>query len=202
MLKFAHECFHLFQAEMRKDGIVNPFTDNYAGFNELSFPFDYDNEVIRSAMRLEAETIFNSIETDSLCAVPLSIPVRLFRHSQIVLQSVLSDSNKYKFKQWMEWSEGVAKYTEGKLALLIKDSADSALSDSFKRTFPDVDLSEVWEHNYKKWLNPIRFIGEGVRGRMMFYYSGMGKAIFLDQMGTGWKDGYFKYNLDYMILNR
>ncbi len=201
ILKFAHECFHLFQADMREDRVINPFTDEYADYNELNFPFEYDNKVIKAAMRLEAEVIFNSIKTDSLNTVPISISKKLFNQSQIVLQSVNQDKEKYMYKQWMEWNEGIARYTERELAFLVKDSTATAISDDFKRTFPEVDFNKIWENNYKNSLNPIRFIGEGVRGRVMFYYSGMGKAYYLDRASSNWKEDYFNKNLDQLILN-
>lgn len=146
ILKFAHESFHLFQADTRKDRVVNPFTDKYTDYNEMNFPFDYDNKVIKAALRLEAEIIFNSIKANSLNTVPLLISKKLFNDSQIVLRSVIQDKNKYMYKQWMEWNEGVAKYTEGKLAFLVKDSTLTAISEDFKRTFPKVDFSKIWEN--------------------------------------------------------
>lgn len=48
-------------------------------------------------------------------------------------------------------------------------------------------------------LNPVRFIGEGVKGRVMFYYSGMGKGYLLDKINPDWKNKYFKFNLDDLI---
>jgi hypothetical protein len=48
-------------------------------------------------------------------------------------------------------------------------------------------------------LNPIRFVGEGVTGRTMFYYLGMGKAYALDRMDAEWKSRYRQATLDELL---
>lgn len=202
LLKFAHESFHVFQHQMRAERIVNPFTDKYAIYHELSFPFDYDSKSLMSAMRLEAEKIFNSVNTESLNDLDINITKKLFKHYQIILQQVTQDESHYKYKQWIEWNEGVARYTEYKLAQIAKESTAAKVSTEFLQTFPETDFTKIWEENYNSTthLNPIRFIGEGVRGRMCFYYSGMGKAYYLDRVKENWKNDYFKKNLDELII--
>jgi hypothetical protein len=48
-------------------------------------------------------------------------------------------------------------------------------------------------------VNPIRFVGEGVRGRPMFYYLGMGKALLLDRLWPGWRSRYFEADLESLL---
>jgi hypothetical protein len=196
--KFAHECFHVYQSLVRKERIVNPFTGNYAGFNELNFPFDYDNANVKAAMRLEAEHIYNIVTADSINSFTTGVYKKLFQCHQTILQNVISDKNKFMYKQWQEWMEGIARYTERELARIAKNNP-AAASDEFKKVYPDVDYVNLWQEKYLTAINPIRFIGEGVKGRVAFYYSGMGKAYFLEKVLPNWKDKYFEENLDQLI---
>ncbi len=201
LLKFTHECFHLFQNEMRKERIINPFTGEYKNYHEMNFPYDYKNDTLLAAMHLEAEVIFNAVKSDTVDKIIISNSKKLIRDAHLVLKNVIDNENKFKYKIWMEWNEGVARYTEREIAAIVKDLNESYLNDDFQNLFPGIDFKKVWEENYKKALNPIRFIGEGVRGRAMFYYSGMGKAYLLDKMNGDWKNKYFKENLDEIILS-
>lgn len=202
LLKFAHESFHIFQFVKSEEKIINPFTNQYANYNELNFPFDYDNELVKSAMRIEAELVFKSSTVDSISNSESRITQNLFSYHQKILKKIINNENCYKYKQWIEWNEGVARYTERELAKLIKDKTLTTLSSEFLKTYPNVDFNEVWEENYNHSLNPIRFIGEGVKGRVSFYYSGMGKAYYLDKINKDWKEYYFKKSLDDIIANQ
>ena len=48
-------------------------------------------------------------------------------------------------------------------------------------------------------VNPIRFVGEGIRGRVMFYYLGMGKAYALDRIDPAWRKAYRRRTLDELL---
>jgi hypothetical protein len=94
----------------------------------------------------------------------------------------------------------VARYTERELAFLSSDSAHYRPSAAFVESFPDSRFSGLAE-SYAHDLNPIRFVGEGVTGRMGFYYLGMGKAYLLDRLLPGWKSSYFEKDLDTLIAS-
>jgi hypothetical protein len=48
-------------------------------------------------------------------------------------------------------------------------------------------------------INLIRFVGEGVRGRKMFHYLGMGKAYALDRIDPGWRTAYRQETPDELL---
>ncbi len=105
------------------------------------------------------------------------------------------------YKVFTEWSEGVARYTERELARLAATEAGYQSAASFARAFPSCSYARVYREQYgvTTMLNPIRFVGQGVTGRRMFYYLGMGKAYALDRMDSGWRSHYRQATLDDLL---
>ncbi len=99
----------------------------------------------------------------------------------------------------MEWDEGVARYTERELAALAADPDAYAPTAPFAELFPSASYTGIWKETYATYLNPVRFIGEGVQGRAKFYFMGMGKAYLLDRLLPDWKMRYFDAGLDDLI---
>ncbi len=194
-IKGVHELFHVYQNKVRPQRIVNPFIGPHADKHELSYPFPYDDGIISSYMRLEAEHIFDAIhngENDQKIK-------KLHAHFQKVAGRVFSDSLDWRFKQWMEWNEGVARYTERETARIAADSALYRPKDRFMQYYADANYAKTWHGDYRNDLNPIRFVGEGVRGRIQFYYLGMGKAYLLDLFDPAWRKDYFKFSIDALL---
>jgi len=195
VIKGVHELFHVFQNKVRQQRIVNPFVGPHADKHELSYPFPYDDSIIPSYMRLEAEHIFSAIQSGK------NDPKikKLHAHFQMVGSRVFLDSLDWRFKQWMEWNEGVARYTERETALIAADSALYRPTDRFLHYYTDAAYAKTWNSDYRNDLNPIRFVGEGVRGRIQFYYLGMAKAYLLDLLDPDWRNDYFSFPLDKLL---
>jgi len=196
-LKACHELFHLYQ---RADRVINPFVGAYATYNELTFPFKYSDPVVNAALRIEGDLTFRlASKIRDTIRDPLVVGVRLFKPIETVDSAVLNDSLQLRYKQWMEWSEGVARYTEREMAKLARDIRYHP-SGEFLNQFPNASYQGVWEKSYAAALNPIRFVGGGVNGGVMFYYLGMGKAYVLDQLDASWKAKYHGATLDDLLF--
>jgi hypothetical protein len=72
---------------------------------------------------------------------------------------------------------------------------------SFVKMFPGASYESAFRRYYGAGtaINPIRFVGEGVRGRVMFYYLGMGKAYALDRLNPSWRAAYRTHTLDELL---
>ena len=202
VLKAVHELFHVYQNHVNPDRIVNPFVGQHAGKHELSYPFPYDGDAIASIFRIEAEHLFQLITKDELSEIELTKGRQIFRHIFNVQQAIFRDSLDVKYKQWMEWNEGVARYTEIQLAILAADTNTYSPTKVFVELFPEANYTDTWKSKYgsNPTINPIRFVGEGVKGRVMFYFLGMGKAFLLDKIFPDWKQHYFEQTLDEMVI--
>jgi hypothetical protein len=199
VLKAVHELFHIFQYEQRPERLVNPFVGPHVGDQELSYPFPFEDDAIKSWMRIEAEEVFRPISGSASGDQPARMAARVLQHVRQLAPHVFRDSLDLRYKQWMEWHEGIAMYTERELARRAARSAGYAASPPFARRYGASGYAVVWKGTYADALNPIRFVGEGVEGRIQFYYLGMGKAYLLDALHPRWRQRYFLHTLDELL---
>lgn len=154
-----------------------------------------------ASCRVEAEYDFDLLTQIKLDSVNRLVAVKVYKDIFKIDRRVFPDSIQVSYKQWMEWKEGVARYTEREPALHAMDENQYSPTEDFTRYFKNKYTDEEVRSAYNNMLNPIRFVGEGVRGIVMFYYLGMGKAYLLDSLNKDWKRSYFKKNLDELIIS-
>lgn len=198
VLKAAHESFHCYQGSGR---IVNPFVGKFAEYNDLTFPFPYDDPDVLAALRLEAESVFRLATADPNDTATLARESRLLALASQVEGRLYSSPQFRDYKLLTEWEEGVARYTERELARAAAKPGYYKPLPEFSRMFPNSSYAAVWAQRYGdvSMINPIRFVGEGVRGRVMFYFLGMGKAYALDGLDPGWRKSYKNATLDELL---
>lgn len=199
VLMVSHELFHIYQG---KDKVVNPYTGIYAGMHELSFPYNYSRTDLLAAHRIEAELLFNLLRMGQSDSDEKAVSKIVFSNMQKVFKTIFADSLHYKFKQWMEWSEGTARYTELRLADIASNPENYHPTKEFSSEFPASDYSKAWKKQYANGFKTVRFSGEKVADRGMFYISGMAKAYLLDRIRPDWKNFYFKNTLDALITEK
>ena len=198
VLKAAHEVFHCYQGT---SPLRSPFVGKFAKYNDLTFPFPYDDSKVMAALRLEAESVFRLVFTNAEDKQSLIIQSKLLALASLVERGLYSAPEFQDYKLRTEWSEGVARYTERELARLAATTERYQPTSSFAETFKTSSYAAVWSEEYgdAPMLNPIRFVGEGVKGRVMFYYLGMGKAYALDRIDPKWHNSYKRASLDALL---
>lgn len=194
-LKAAHEFFHVFQGPQRA---IDPFVGAFKNFNDLTFPFEYQRPAVRAALRLEGEILFRAATAADSADIGLTTLPRLAKQVRVVDSAIFSSPEHLAYKDWTEWSEGVARYTERRLADLARDARYAPVAE-FRRHFPSADYAKTWRASYANALNPIRFVGEGFSTRTVFYYTGMAKAYALDRLNPSWKDRFRTTSLDGLL---
>jgi hypothetical protein len=200
-LQACHELFHIYQYQ-NEIGIASPFKGSYKAYNELTFPFHYKDDAVLATCRVEAEYNFDLLTQMKLDSVNRLVAIKVYKDFFKIDYRVFPDSMQISYKQWMEWKEGVARYTERELALHAMVENQYTPGEDFTHYFKNKYSDEEVKSFYKNMLNPIRFVGEGVRGTVMFYYLGLGKAYLLDSINKDWKKSYFKKNLDDLIISK
>jgi hypothetical protein len=196
ILMVCHEMFHVFQGMKR---IINPFTGPYMNCHELSFPFEYTKTGFQEASRIEAELLFNTSVALVVSPDESLILKKVFRNTQVLFAMLTADSLHYKYKQWMEWSEGTARYTEYRIAEIAGCKEKYTPSDEFAREFRNADYAQLFRDRYSNYITNARFSGEKARDRMMFYNAGMAKAFVLDKISPEWKKSYSVKTLDSLL---
>ncbi len=204
VLKTVHEMFHVYQSGQITTGLLmkHDFREGlYENTNEMNFPYPFFDKEMLAIEKLEAEKVYRGIMKDSLNENNILIFKRRFADICFIQQLLVKDSLQVKYKAYMEWNEGVARYVEQQLA--IRASIDDVYSPTreYQKLHPDDGFENIGQrYQRQSSLNPIRFVGKGVIGRVMFYYMGMGKAFLLDRIKPDWKKHYFMATLDEQII--
>ena len=204
ILAAIHEMFHAWQMpQLESNSELNRlFTTNvgqYDNYNDLNFPFEYSNDLAMAACRIESDRVFNILTNGNLNDSDRRVFKKLFFDIFKIQQAVIDDSLKYAYKQKTEWVEGVARYVEASVRLTLARDKDFRYMERFQKTYPNEIYFGDETQILPQYINPVKFVGEGVRFRVMFYYSGMGKAFMLDKLIPNWKAKYFTNTLDAII---
>jgi peroxiredoxin len=106
------------------------------------------------------------------------------------LQRQALDNRHYEYSQFQEWAEGIAFYTEYKLAEAA-GSGDYQPTEAF-RQLPDYkSYQEIWNESYKGRIFLVKHAGRAAQSRTAFYHLGLGKGLLLDRLMPDWKTRYF-----------
>ncbi|MCG8372660.1 MAG: hypothetical protein MI700_03965, partial [Balneolales bacterium] len=206
ILKATHEMFHVFQfTEAMSDQLSLEFSKNFEETESLSQAelfSAFNSGDILASLRLEADRVYKGITKDSLVQYEKNLLIERLGDIQLIQYSIAQDSMLLGYKARTEWTEGVARYVETQLANLASQADKYNPSKEFLNHFPEASFEEkTGRYTTSRVLNPIRFVGAGVKGRVMFYYMGMGKAYLLDRIHPEWKEYYFDMTLDELIEN-
>jgi hypothetical protein len=101
-----------------------------------------------------------------------------------------SGEKAYRYSEFQEWNEGVAAYTEFRLA-------ETAAHDKYAPTQAYTSLAgfqsyqDLWRHTYEARPFLAKHAGRAAKSRTAFYHLCMGKALALDRVSPSWKKKYF-----------
>jgi hypothetical protein len=113
---------------------------------------------------------------------------------QRVLQQTDSAIRSYDYSRFQEMIEGIALYTEYKIAELAAQSGFQTTPE-FRRLATFKSYRQLWEETYKNKVFLIKFGGRIARSRNAFYPLGLGKGLLLDRLMPDWKTHYFEENV-------
>ncbi|WP_298760444.1 hypothetical protein [uncultured Psychroserpens sp.] len=199
VLKAVHEMFHLFQSNNSPN---NPFQSKYASYNELNFPFNYENEKVRAICSSEGMHLSIFLKKQDWRKIDSMNIKKLVKNTDVLMKNIFLDSLQLQYKKHMEWKEGVARYTEFKIAVLSsQEPSIYKPTAGFLKFYSYSENEDIYNaYNENKVFNLIRFVMSGVEGKTVFYYLGMAKCYLLDRLNPDWKYSYFKQELDNLII--
>jgi len=178
-----HEMFHVFQS---KEGYQKKVKSLKIGYGKdaswmLDYPFPYKDTLLQTISHMQGYLLFKIYQSDNFkdniydCFLLKDI-LSLYKN-YIIKQ--YGNKNNYKYSVFQQSVEGVAKYTEIKMAEIAKND--------YIPLNPDIHFSDI----YTKQINVIRHCGKGTGGRLTFYYLGLGMCLVLDKIYPDWKENYF-----------
>ena len=188
VLTVLHEHFHQLQSSQPGyyAGVdaLGLSRGDQSGMWMLNFPFAYDSAVVQSRFASYARALVRAITPAGASAV-LARDVRTARAQ---LTSVLSaDDDRYL--EFQLWQEGVARYTELKVARL---AATRYTPSAAFRALPDyrgyASMAERLEQQIRDELSTAAL---GDAKRTAFYPAGAATALVLDRVRPSWRAEYF-----------
>lgn len=189
VLTLLHEHFH--QLQDSQPGIHEEIArldlarGDETGMWMLDFPFPYDAPAVQQAYARAARALAAALAAP---AEELPAGAAEYRRERERLREALGDDD-YRYFSFQLWKEGVARYTEFRLAQLASEqyaptAAFGALDDF--RSFGEV--AAAFERRIRADLQ-----GGDLAGlrRMAFYSYGAGEALLLDRLRPDWRREYF-----------
>lgn len=206
VLKTIHEMYHVMSAARGSVAKITSLeivsADNAIDASwQLDYPFPYHDADVMRLMHLQGYPVYQAIitapdsdEENINIKYNASTALEALEVLKSVLLTKTGDDRAYKYAKFQEGEEGVAKYTEYKIAELASSPNYVPLED-FTHLDGYTSYQELWDTAYKGMPFVIKHSGRAVKSRTLFYYMGAGKALLLDKIKPNWKENYFDQNV-------
>lgn len=189
-----HEHFHQYQQSQ-----PDYFSDATAlglskgdntGMWMLNYPFPYDSTEIDLAYATAAAALMRSIKSPKgEEATRLHQFLDALHHFRALLTA-----DDYKYFAFQCWQEGVARYTELRVA---QHAAQHFTPDADFRALKDYKpFAEVADSIDARVMKDLGSPSLSGSRRAAFYAFGAGEALLLDKVTPGWKSEYFRRKFD------
>jgi hypothetical protein len=190
-----HEHFH--QWQMSSPGYfaavdsLNLSNGDKTGMWMINFPFPYQSPPVDAAtaeMALDLKGLLEASNPDTLSAW-----LSRYYSAQQSLRELLSDE-EYRYFAFQLWQEGVARYTEYRLAQLV---AEGYQPSPEIQALPDyVPLEHVVQSLRDDIYSGIGQPDLAANGRVDLYPLGAATALVLDRVAPDWKSEYLRRRFD------
>ncbi len=165
----------------------------------LNYPFPYDSTAVVkpfAALNHAAREALRAVDTPRF-----TDQLDAFRQARQHLRQILSDAD-YRYLSFQLWQEGVARYTEYKVATAA--AAHYQPSAAFRALDDYEPFDEAARAIYDGILNELTDGSLDQNRRVTFYALGAAEALLLDQARPGWHARYFeeKFYLENYFLER
>jgi hypothetical protein len=189
-----HEMFHVFQAVNRgyeKVAALEIGDRNDSSWH-LNFPFPYSDPDVLRLIHLQGYLAWLASASTDLEDAKYNIgtaleAVQVYRSR---LAQLRPDEKTYQYSQYQQWNEGVAAYTEYKIAESVARK-DYRPTPAYAALPGFQSYEELWRRQYQSRPFLAKHAGRAAKSRTAFYHLGMGKALALDKLSQTWKHRYF-----------
>jgi hypothetical protein len=198
VLTVLHEHFHQLQTSQpgyyAGVAALNLSRGDQSGMWMLNYPFPYDSAPVQQRFSDLTRTLTAAL--DAADAGGVEGAVAAHRRAGAALRAALS-ADDYRYLEFQFWQEGVARYTELRVAeLAARTYTPSAGFTALSDFTPFSTLARAARTDV---LNELRHASLGQSGRVAFYSVGATTALLLDSVAPGWQRRYFT---DMFVLDR
>jgi len=154
-----------------------------SGMWMLNYPYPYESEPVQAAFQELESALAEALETPDLSSL------KLVSEARLALRQLLS-APEYRYQSFQLWQEGVARYTE------IRVADWAAKNHSPSPAFQVLPDFEPYESVHLALLKSIHdeLLSHNVAdiGRVAFYAFGAAEALLLDHQDSAWRAHYFE----------
>ena len=194
VITLLHEHFHQLQ-----DSQPNFYADvnalnlshgDQTGMWMLNYAFPYDRPDVQKQFARMSELLADALTSPKRGRTKR---VRDYRAAQAEFKQLVS-ADDYKYLAFQFWKEGVARYTEYRVAQLA--AARFRPSKEF-RELPDYrPLADIARTTYEGIFSQLRNQKLGEAKREVVYSFGAAEGLLLDQLKPNWRRRYFVEKFD------
>lgn len=189
ILTLMHEHFHQLQMSRPKyfadTEALGLSRGDQTGMWMLNYPFPYDSSVVQDKFSALCRSL-----SDALAASndQFSTKLSAYRAARKAFQQSLS-ADDYKYFSFQVWQEGVARYTEWRVA---KYAAAHYSPTKELQAFKDFDSFALAADSLQaRILSPLPQLSLARERRTSFYPFGAAEAMLLDRVNPRWQELYF-----------
>ncbi|MGH8003546.1 MAG: hypothetical protein ACRECJ_02325, partial [Limisphaerales bacterium] len=185
-----HEHFH--QLQMSRPGYFAAVESlGLAGADKtgrwmIDFPFPYDSAQIGETFAELGRLLVNALRA---LDAEKTVKVLEYLEARKRFQELLAPGD-YKYFSFQLWQEGVARYTELRMADLTARMYKP--SPRFRALLDFTSFRVVADSMRADLLSGLSDLSLSKQRRIAFYYLGAGEALLLDRVNSNWQKQYFK----------
>ena len=190
LITLLHEHFHQLQmsqqnyyADVHSLGLAR---GDKTGMWMLNFPFPYDSAEVQRQFRALCRSLSDALQ--SYDETDLRSKVSAYLHRKRDFQETLSP-DEYRYFSFQLWQEGVARYTEYRIAAL--GGKEYRLSTQFRSLKNAISLQQEADSLRSRILSELPHLSLGKLHRVAFYTIGAAEAMLLDRVRPIWQHLYF-----------
>lgn len=153
----------------------------------LNYDFPYDDKTISEHYKILTQAAKKTYLSEDNKEFKINLPVYLAEREKF--KSLLNEKD-YKYFSFQLWQEGLARYTEIKIADNIKEMYKP--SKELSELDDYITMESLYENIITKLLRKADTQTLSEDGRVCFYTLGALEGLILDRSNPGWQEFYFK----------
>lgn len=152
----------------------------------LNYPFPYDWPEIHELFTHLSSLIADALEAKT--SADFATKFAAYRKQRVELDKTLSPDD-YRYVSFQLWQEGIARYTEFRIATLAAKSYKP--SKAFRALKDYQRYNDVAADTRRGIINELRTNKIEENKREIFYALGAGEGLLLDRVNPRWQRRYF-----------
>ena len=195
VLTLLHEHFHQLQNSQPmyfKDvEALNLARGDQSGMWMLNYPFPYDSLVVKTAFAKLCSLLASALQTRGTELFRSS--VGRYLEGRREFKSTLKDDD-YRYFSFQLWQEGIARYTEYRIAALAAERYEPM--KEFRKLPDFIPYRALADSLKKRIMDKLLTIDLGRDRREVVYPFGAAEGLLLDAINPGWQREYFRKKFD------